>query len=109
MIETTDSTGLAKLLYGANPAPECANDPDLFFGPDSFVDEPDSCRVQRIKAARALCAVCPVRRACKAFALCIRPAAGVWAGYNADAGEIEDLAAASRPDVPVEISPQVAA
>lgn len=98
-------SGLTRVIYGASP--ECASDPDLFFGPDSFSDEPESCRVRRVEAARTLCAACPVRSACEAFALLTRPNAGVWAGYDADTGEIENLAAAGRR--PVTVPAQVAA
>jgi len=49
--------------------------------------------------AREVCASCPVRVACMAYALRSRPAAGVWAGFTCD--EIAGLAgAANRPSRP---------
>ncbi len=46
-----------------------------------------------------MCAACPVRGPCLAYALRTRPAAGVWAGFTAE--EITGLiVAAARPARP---------
>jgi WhiB family redox-sensing transcriptional regulator len=56
-------------------------DIDLFFGPDAeFV----SARKEREAEARAICARCPVRDACLAYALDTGEAFGVWGGLNED-------------------------
>jgi WhiB family transcriptional regulator, redox-sensing transcriptional regulator len=56
-------------------------DTDLFFGPDAeFV----SARQQREAEAKAICARCPVRDACLAYALDTREAYGIWGGLNED-------------------------
>ena len=56
-------------------------DPDLFFGPDAeFVTG----RQEREAKAKAICAGCPVRDACLAYALDAREAYGVWGGANED-------------------------
>ena len=55
-------------------------DPDLFFGPDAeFV----SARQQREAEARAICAGCPVRDSCLAYALDTGEA-GIWGGLTED-------------------------
>ncbi|PZG15887.1 WhiB family transcriptional regulator [Nonomuraea aridisoli] len=70
-------------LLNANPA--CENgDVDLFTGPDLFEHEPDDVREAREAQAKAVCAGCPARAACLAYALAIRPEAGVWAGLTTD-------------------------
>ena len=59
-------------------------------------DEPTQDRAARVEVARQVCAACPVRRPCLAYALRTRPAAGVWAGFTPE--EITGLiAAAARP------------
>ena len=56
-------------------------DPDLFFGPDAeFV----TARQQREAAAKAICAGCPVRLECLAYALDTSQAYGIWGGANED-------------------------
>lgn len=56
-------------------------DPDLFFGPDAeFV----TARRQREAKAKAVCAGCPVRRACLAWALDTGQSHGIWGGTNED-------------------------
>jgi WhiB family redox-sensing transcriptional regulator len=56
-------------------------DTDLFFGPDAeFV----TARQQREATAKAICAGCPVRDACLAYALDTREAYGIWGGMNED-------------------------
>ena len=54
-------------------------DPETFFSPDS---ERGPRRRDREAAAKALCAVCPVRRACLEHALQVREPYGVWGGLN---------------------------
>jgi hypothetical protein len=81
--------------------PGCVCDPELFTGPADIEpeDEPAQDRAARIAVAREVCASCPVRPACLAYALRTRPAAGVWAGFTAE--EIGGLsAAAARPARP---------
>jgi WhiB family redox-sensing transcriptional regulator len=81
--------------------PGCVCDPELFTGPAGVEpeDEPTLDRAARIDAARQVCAACPVRRPCLAYALRTRPAAGVWAGFTPE--EITGLiAAAARPARP---------
>jgi hypothetical protein len=83
--------GLASVIRRAVPA--CTARPELFFSPDVFEEEPPAVHAARADAAREVCAACPVRLACLAYALKTRPGSGVWAGYDADAGELADLAA----------------
>ena len=74
--------------------PGCTADPELFTGPSGLEpeDEPEDERAARVDAARDVCADCPVRLPCLAWALRARPAAGVWAGLLPE--EITALAAA---------------
>jgi Transcription factor WhiB len=85
--------GLANVIYRDNPA--CVDRPALFFGPDSFEDEPAAEHVARVTAARDVCTPCPVRLACLAYALKTCPENGVWAGHDADTGELAYLARAA--------------
>jgi hypothetical protein len=81
--------------------PGCLCDPELFTGPADIEpeDEPAQDRAARIAVAREVCAACPVRLACLAYALRTRPAAGVWAGFTSE--EIaETVTAANRPARP---------
>jgi hypothetical protein len=66
--------------------PGCLCDPELFTGPAGIEaeDEPEHDRAARIEVARQVCASCPVRPPCLAYALRTRPAAGVWAGLTAE-------------------------
>jgi hypothetical protein len=84
--------GLHDLIYGAPRA--CEAEPGLFFGPDD--DETDAEHSARVDAARQICADCPVRLACLAYALRTRPEFGVWAGHDAETGELSYLEAAAR-------------
>ena len=76
--------------------PGCLCDPELFTGPAGIEaeDEPAQDRETRITVAREVCAACPVRLPCLAYALRLRPATGVWAGFTAE--EITGLAAAAK-------------
>jgi WhiB family redox-sensing transcriptional regulator len=97
------AAGLPTSLRGLRDAvlagdPGCVCDPELFTGPAGIEaeDEPPQDRAARIEVARQVCAGCPVRKPCLAYALRTRPAAGVWAGFTAE--EITALiAAATRP------------
>jgi Transcription factor WhiB len=89
--------GLADVIY--RESPPCVDQPELFFGADVTEDEPPGEHAARVAVAREVCASCPVRLACLAFALRTRPAAGVWAGLDADAGELAYLTAAARQPV----------
>jgi hypothetical protein len=85
---------LAAVLHRAKRG--CTTQPDLFFAPDSFEDEPAASHAARVTAAREICAPCPVRLACLAYALKTAPGGGVWAGLDADAGELAYLTRATR-------------
>jgi hypothetical protein len=76
--------GLKAAVLAADPG--CLLDPELFTGPDGIEpeDEPVLDRAARVDAARAVCAECPARLACLAYALRTRAAAGVWAGLTPD-------------------------
>jgi Transcription factor WhiB len=76
--------------------PGCAGNPELFTGPHGIEpeDEPEPDRAARVDAAREVCADCPVRLPCLAWALRTFPAAGVWAGLLPE--EIAALAAGPR-------------
>lgn len=82
---------LRKLIYSAPRA--CGEEPELFFGPDA---ETPVARAERVAHARALCADCPVRLACLARALRNNERFGVWAGLDAEAGELAYLDATAR-------------
>jgi len=91
--------GLRDVVLAGDPG--CVCDPELFTGPAGVEaeDEPPEDRAARITVAREVCASCPVRLGCLAYALRTRPAAGVWAGFTSD--EIAALvAAANRPARP---------
>jgi WhiB family transcriptional regulator, redox-sensing transcriptional regulator len=53
-------------------------DPDLFFPISSSAKDNE-----QVATAKAVCAVCPVRRDCLAFALRTRQMHGVWGGTTA--------------------------
>lgn len=89
---------LRDVIYGEDPA--CVASPDVFFSPDSDDGEPPAEHAVRVAVAREICASCPVRLACLAYALRTGATTGVWAGHDADAGELSYLAAAARRPVP---------
>jgi hypothetical protein len=98
-LSTLSLRGLRDVVMAADPG--CVCDPELFTGPADIEpeNEPPEDRAVRVTVAREVCASCPVRLACLAYALRTRPAAGVWAGFTAD--EITALAdAANRPARP---------
>ena len=92
-LPTLSLRGLRDVVLAGDPG--CLCDPELFTGPAEIEaeDEPPEDRAARVAVAREVCAACPVRLACLAYALRTRPAAGVWAGFTA--GEITALAAAA--------------
>jgi len=55
-------------------------DRGLFFEPDHEKPKP---RASRIRAAKAVCAECPVRRECLVFAMSTREPYGIWGGLTA--------------------------
>lgn len=60
--------------------PACTGaDPRLFFGPEG---EPAQTRAERVAAAKAVCAGCPVRRSCLEGALARGERWGVWGGAD---------------------------
>ncbi|WP_307856345.1 WhiB family transcriptional regulator [Catenulispora pinistramenti] len=71
----------AWMSYGA-----CRDeDPDLFFGTDpgfGCYGERKAARVAREKAAKAVCAACPVRESCLEFAMATPEHDGVWGGLT---------------------------
>jgi Transcription factor WhiB len=71
---------LRDLLLDADPA--CLVDPVLFTGPDEDDESVDD-RAVREAVAIQMCEECPAQRACLAYALLIRPTAGIWAGLTA--------------------------
>ena len=52
-------------------------DPDLFFPISAFGQA-----LEQVAEAKAICARCPVRRQCLAFALRTRQAHGIWGGMT---------------------------
>jgi hypothetical protein len=74
----------------------CMDEPALFFPPDPVEHEPKAARDARVAEARVICEDCPVRLACLARALRVGPESGVWAGFDADAGELDYLLTAAR-------------
>ena len=55
-------------------------DAGVFFPPP--VGERREARDQRERQAKAICAMCSVRRQCLEFALSTRESHGVWGGYS---------------------------
>jgi WhiB family redox-sensing transcriptional regulator len=66
-----------RLLWEAEPP--CGDQPDLFVGSDT---EASARRRWRERSAAAICAGCPVRESCLAYALAAREEHGVWGGYS---------------------------
>ncbi len=64
----------------------------LFFEPEGEAAKP---RARRVRAAKAVCAQCPVRRECLMFALAAPEHYGVWGGLTA-----RERAALTRRRVP---------
>jgi hypothetical protein len=91
---------LKAAVLAADPA--CMLDPELFTGPAGVEedDEPDLDRLARLDAARAICAECPVRLECLAYALRTRPTAALWAGLTAPEIAFLHAAATARPARP---------
>ncbi len=52
----------------------------MFFPPPHFERKDE--REAREKAAKAICATCPVRQPCLDYALRIREPHGIWGGLN---------------------------
>jgi WhiB family redox-sensing transcriptional regulator len=52
----------------------------LFFPPSHFERKDD--KEARETRAKAICAICPVRKPCLAYALRIREPHGIWGGLN---------------------------
>jgi hypothetical protein len=78
--------GLRRVLDSAPRA--CQEEPELFTATDG---EAPRARGTRVGAARVICADCPVQLACLGYALQTRATSGVWAGLDADAGELRYL------------------
>jgi WhiB family redox-sensing transcriptional regulator len=75
--------GLRKVLDSAPRA--CQEEPEHFTAQDG---ETPRAHAKRVGAARVICADCPVQLACLSYALQTRATSGVWAGLDADAGEL---------------------
>ena len=71
------ATGLARGEDWRSAAACQATDPDLFF-PVSGSGK----SLEQVERAKAICAACPVRRDCLAFALRIGQADGIWGGLT---------------------------
>lgn len=56
------------------------SDANLFFSPTHLETKEE--RTNRESRAKAICADCPVQRACLDFALLIRESHGIWGGLN---------------------------
>ncbi|GAA1005444.1 hypothetical protein Aple_050970 [Acrocarpospora pleiomorpha] len=78
----------------------CTADPQLHTGPDLFEEETPEDRAAREDVAKAVCAACPARLGCLAYALRVRPQVGVWAGYTAaELRKVTPLTETSAPAV----------
>jgi hypothetical protein len=74
--------------------PECLYDRECHEGPADPASESAAERAAREQVAAEICAVCPVREPCLAYALYARPARGVWAGLTAfEVGALADALA----------------
>lgn len=62
-----------------------AVDPELFFHPEG---ERGPRKERRERAAKAVCARCPVLVSCRAHALAVREPYGVWGGLTEDEREV---------------------
>jgi len=69
-------------------------DPDLFFHPEG---ERGPARTNRDRAAKLVCASCPVLASCRAHALQVREPYGVWGGLSEDDREAFDPGGARAP------------
>ncbi|MGC5013140.1 WhiB family transcriptional regulator [Streptosporangium sp. DT93] len=96
---------LRQAMFAAGPACTGA-DADLFTAPDVFEPEPDTARQEREAAAKRICATCPARPQCLAYALDIRPAEGVWAGLSVE--EIRPLSLWPTVEAAADIAQEVA-
>ena len=59
-------------------------DPDLFFHPEG---ERGPARESRDRAAKLVCATCPVLASCRSHAVRVREPYGVWGGLSEDERE----------------------
>ncbi|MDA8321833.1 MAG: WhiB family transcriptional regulator [Actinomycetota bacterium] len=75
----SDPAALRDLVLAEDPP--CLLDPELHSGTSGESPEDEAARVA---VAREVCASCPARLPCRAFALLTRPQSGVWAGLTAD-------------------------
>jgi WhiB family redox-sensing transcriptional regulator len=55
-------------------------DPELFFSSEDLPDKRD--RVERESVAKSICAACPVRAECLAYAIAAGERYGIWGGLN---------------------------
>ncbi|MBG0819871.1 WhiB family transcriptional regulator [Planomonospora sp. ID91781] len=87
---------LRDALTAAGQACDSA-DAELFTDPDAFTTEPEPDRLAREEQAKAVCAGCPARPECLAYALAVRPETGVWAGLTASEIRARSLRSAPVP------------
>ena len=73
---------LVDLLVELGTRGDCRHDPELHTGPDAFEDEPIAEKLAREDVAKEVCESCPVWALCLDYALRVRPAHGIWAGYR---------------------------
>jgi WhiB family redox-sensing transcriptional regulator len=66
---------------------------EVFFHPDA---ERGAARARRDRAAKAVCAACPVIRSCREHALAVREPYGVWGGLTEDERAAIHLAERAR-------------
>lgn len=77
--------------------PACLYDPECHDGPAGLAAETAGDRAAREQVAAEICAACPVREPCLAYALRARPARGVWAGLTAfEVGALADALGVDR-------------
>jgi len=73
----SDETRLAAERDWRSAAACQSADPELFFPVSAFGQA-----LKQVAEAKAICARCPVRRQCLAFALRTRQAHGIWGGLT---------------------------
>jgi hypothetical protein len=81
-VSSLDRLEVTAALPTGLPGAECAFDPELHTGPRDAIESPQE-RAAREDVAKEVCAGCPARTVCEAYALRNRPKRGVWAGRTA--------------------------
>ncbi|MFF3442105.1 WhiB family transcriptional regulator [Streptosporangium sp. NPDC002721] len=91
-----EPTHPARGVFGESA--ECVYDPELHTGPTTPETGPE--QLAREMVAREVCAPCPFKAVCLAYALAALPTSGIWAALTAP--ELDQLADAPAP-VPVPV------